>query len=143
MHIGRTSLDSLVVNQLPDGSRVIVNSENETVYALNAVAGAAWDACSQPATLPQVAERMQRSLDVPVTEEMAEMAVCQLEENKLVTMPSAPVKTTRRQVLGSLSAAAVLPVVVALTMSDQKAYARNASSPTVQSPKKPLPWPWY
>jgi hypothetical protein len=145
MQIERTSSDSLVVNKLPDGSRIIVNSGNETVYALNATAGAAWDACSEPATLPQVAERMQQSLEVTVTEEMAEMAVRQLEDNKLVSMPASAVKTTRRQMIGSLSAAAALPLVAALTMSEQRAYAMKSSSPMPTPPpppKKPNPFPW-
>jgi hypothetical protein len=148
MQIECKNLDSLVVNKLPDGSRVIVDSGSETVYALNATAGAAWDACSEPTTLPKVAASMQRTLDVDVTEEMADMAIRQLAEKKLVAMPGAPLQT-RRQVFGTLSAAVALPLVVALSMSDQRAYARAAVSPP---PKQPTPpghqpppprFPWF
>ena len=70
MQVERTDSDALVVNKLPDGSTVIVDAKNETVFALNATAGAAWDACSDPTTLSGVTERMQRSLDQEITEEV-------------------------------------------------------------------------
>jgi hypothetical protein len=133
--------ESLLVNKLPDGSQVIVNPSNETMYALNATAGAAFDACracQQATTLPEVAETMQRSLNVTVTEELAEMAVRQLHENKLVSAPEVQAKPTRRQIIGSLGAAAALPLVVSLTLADQKAYAQQSSSPApVRTP--PIP----
>ena len=46
MQLERVNPNDLVVNSMPDGSRVIRNSNNETVFALNATAAAAWDACS-------------------------------------------------------------------------------------------------
>jgi hypothetical protein len=60
MQVERTNPAILVENKLPDGSRVIVDSANETVFALNATSGAAWDACSMPTTLSRVAEDMRR-----------------------------------------------------------------------------------
>jgi coenzyme PQQ synthesis protein D (PqqD) len=144
MKIECTDLSSLVVNKLPDGSRVIVDQDNATMYALNATAGAAWDACTQPTTLPEVAERMQSSLEVTVTEELAEMAIRQLQENHLVAAPGLLAQTTRRQMIGSLSAAIALPLVVSLTLADQKAYAKSAHSPAPQPPpKKPTPPGWW
>ena len=129
MQIERSNVSDLLVNRLPDGSRIIVNSQNETVFALNATAGAAWDACSEPTTLAQMTERMQHSFDPNVTQELAEAAVQQLEGKKLVTVaPNLP-KATRREVLAGLSAVA-LPLVVSLTAAEQKAYARDARSAT-------------
>src|SRR5260370_36798055 len=71
MHVERVNTSDLVVNGLPDGSRVIVNSNNETVFALNATAGAAWDACRTPTTLSMVTEEMRRSFDPGVTVDLA------------------------------------------------------------------------
>ena len=85
MQVERTNSDALVVNKLPDGSRVIVDKQNETVLALNATAGAAWDACSVSTTLAGVTASMQRSFDPGVTEELAEEAILQLQAQKLVT----------------------------------------------------------
>lgn len=127
MQVERVNSSELVVNSLPDGSRVIVNSNNETVFAMNATAGAAWDACSGPATLANVTERMQRSFDPNVTEELAEAAVLQLQEKKLVKITGDVPKATRRAVLAGLSAVA-LPLVVSLTVGEQKAHALKARS---------------
>lgn len=140
MQVKPVNLDALVVNKLPDGSRVIVNPVNETVIALNATAGAAWDACSGPTTLTRVTEHMQSSFDPATTEELAEQAILELHENHLVTAS----KPTRRQIIGKLSAAIALPLVVSLTMSDQRAHASNAvSKPPITPPLKPLPPPWW
>ena len=127
MQVERVSTKDLVVNSMPDGSRVIRNSNNETVFALNATAAAAWDACSSATTIAGVAEEMRRSFDPNVTDELAEACIAQFEEKKLVKISDAAPKATRRQVLAGLSAVA-LPLVVSLTIGEQKAHAQQAES---------------
>jgi hypothetical protein len=136
MQIERLQSNALVENRLPDGSRVIVDPTNETVFALNATAGAAWDACSTSTTLSGVADEMRRSLDPAITDELAEEALLQLQDKKLVNTSGSSAPATRRQFLTSLSAVA-LPLVVALTVTDQKAHALFARS----APPKPTPAP--
>jgi len=118
---------NLLVDRLPDGSKVIVDPKNAMVFSLNATAGAAWDACSGPTTLSKVAEDMQRSLDPRVTEELALEAILQLREKKLVTTSGAS-GGTRRAMLAALSGIA-LPLVVSLTMAEQRAQAATSSGP--------------
>jgi hypothetical protein len=126
MQIERAHANDLVVTGLPDGSKVIVDSKGEQVHALNATAGAAWDACSDPTTLSKVADRMRSSLDSNVTDEVAEQAILQLEEKKLVTVSGSP-KVSRRQSLAILGAVA-LPLVVSMTLADQRAFAQQSRS---------------
>jgi hypothetical protein len=140
MQVERTNSCVLVENKLPDGSRVIVDSMNETVFALNAAAGAAWDACSIPTTLSSVAEDMRRSLDPAITEEFAEEAILQLQDKKLVNASILSSPATRRQFLATIGAVAV-PVVVALTATEQKAYALFARSGPIGTHPEPLPIP--
>jgi Coenzyme PQQ synthesis protein D (PqqD) len=143
MQVERINPAVLVENKLPDGSRVIVDSANETVFALNATAGAAWDACRTPTTLSDVAEDMRRSLDPAIPEELAEEALLQLQDKKLVNTSGSSSPATRRQFLASLSAVA-LPLVVALTITDQKAHAivaRSGAKPTPVPPPPPPPPP--
>src|SRR5271170_5085921 len=102
MQVERTNLDALVVNQLPDGSRVIVDAENERVLALNATAGAAWDACSAPTTLSKVAGDMQRSFGAGIRGELAEEAILQLQDKNLVKTSGTPSQATRRTFLATL-----------------------------------------
>jgi len=128
MQVERTNSDALVVNQLPDGSRVIVDPTNQTVHALNATAGAAWDACSGPTTLARVTERMQRSFGSGITSEFAEEAILQLQDKKLVnTSGTSSSQATRRRFLATLGVVAV-PLVASLTIADQRAHALLATS---------------
>jgi hypothetical protein len=115
------------VNALPDGSRVILDSKGERVYALNATAGAAWDACGSAVTLAEVSISMSKSLQVPVNEEMAEEAIARLQQQNLVTTSSTNAGISRRHALATLGAIA-LPLVVSMTLTEQKAYAHGAGS---------------
>jgi hypothetical protein len=128
--------NDLIVEKLPDGSKVIVDPDNETVFALNATAGAAWDACNSPTTLAKVAQDMQRSLDPRITEELALEAILQLQERRLVTTSGSSSNTTRRGMLTTLSGIA-LPLVACLTMSEQRAHASVAASGS--GPATPTP----
>jgi hypothetical protein len=127
MQVERTNSDALVVNRLPDGSTVIVDNENETVFALNATAGAAWDACSDPTTLAGVTENMQRSFNQETNEELAEEAIRQLHDKKLVMTSGTTSQSSRRQFITTMSSIA-LPLVVSLSIAEQRAYAKKATS---------------
>jgi hypothetical protein len=127
MQVVRANSENLVINRLPDGSRIFTDAGNETVFALNATAGAAWDACGSATTLSGVAMEMQRSFDPQVSEDLAHEAILQLQEKNLVTTSETAPTTTRRRMIASLGAVA-LPLVVSLTLSDQRANTVLASS---------------
>jgi hypothetical protein len=127
MKVERANCGNLAINAMPDGSRIIRNSDDNTVLALNPTAAAAWDACASATTVAGVAESMRQSLDASVTDELAEASVLELKEKKLVVISGEGFKATRRQLLAGLSAVA-LPLVVSLTVGEQKAYASHASS---------------
>ena len=138
MQVERVNTKDLVVNSMPDGSRVIRNSNNETVFALNATAAAAWDACSSATTIAGVADEMRRSFDPNVTDELAEACILQFQKKNLVKLSGVAPKATRRQVLAGLSAVA-LPLVVSLTIGEQKAHAQDAGSVDYRSPRANVP----
>jgi hypothetical protein len=141
MLVERTNSDAFVINSLPDGSRVIVDSENERVLALNTTAGAAWDACAIPTTLSDVTERMQGSLAPEITEELAEDAILQLQQKGLVKTSGWSSQSTRREFIATMSSVA-LPLVVALSVSEQRAYASTArSAPTPRPTPTPVSRP--
>jgi hypothetical protein len=127
MQVERVNSDGLIVNRLPDGSRIFTDQQNETVFALNAAAGAAWDACSKPITLAGMANEMRRAYDPHVTDELAGVAVAELREKHLVTTSEELPSTTRRRLIAGLSAAAI-PLVVSLTIADQRAHSVLAYS---------------
>jgi hypothetical protein len=124
----------LVQNQLPDGSRILVDDKKETVFALNATAGAAWDACSAPTTLCDVTKEMRRSFGPDVTEELAAEAIFELQKRNLVIASFNAQRTSRRAVLTTLGKVA-LPLVVAMTLNEQRAYAKVAQSTVAHTPQ--------
>jgi Coenzyme PQQ synthesis protein D (PqqD) len=127
VNVERMKTTDFVVSYMPDGSRIIRDSENQSVLALNATAGAAWDACSSATTVADVAEEMRRSFDPSVTDELAEASILELQAKNLVAISGIEPRATRRQVLAGLGAVA-LPLVVSLTLGEQKAHAQQASS---------------
>ena len=133
MHIERKDSKNLLINGLPDGSRVIVDSPNERVYALNSTAGAAWDACASQTTLSQVAESMRQSCGPSISDEVAEQAIAQLAEKNLVKTSGPFAHTSRRSVLAGIGAVA-LPLVVSMTLGDQRAMAQSARSNPLEDP---------
>jgi len=127
MQVERVNPEGFIVNQLPDGSRIFTDEKSQTVFALNAVAGAAWDACSRPITLAGVAKEMRRAFDPQVTDDLAEEAVAQLREKNLLATSEELLSPGRRRLIAGLSAAAI-PLVVSLTIADQRAHSVMAAS---------------
>lgn len=127
MNVERVNCGNFAINTMPDGSRIIRKSDDNTVLALNPTAAAAWDACASATTIAGVAETMRKSFDAGVTDELAEASVLELENKNLVVISGSAFKATRRQVLAGLGAVA-LPLVVSLTVGEQKAHAEHASS---------------
>ena len=127
MIVERVNCGNLAINPMPDGSRIIRNSETNTVLALNATAAAAWDACKSATTVKAVADEMRLSFNPDVTDELAEASLQELQHKKLVSISGSTFKATRRQILAGLGAVA-LPLVVSLTVGEQKAHAQHAAS---------------
>lgn len=128
MQITRRNPVALIENKLPDGSRLLIDSQNERVIALNTTAGAAWDACGAPTTVSGVAESMRRSLGPAVSDEVVQEAIAQLQEKNLITSAAPlPLASSRRAFIAKLGVAAV-PLVVAMTMTEQRAYAGMTGS---------------
>ena len=134
MQVERRQSDDVVVNLLPDGSRILLDKKNETVFALNATAGAAWDACSSATTVAELAEKMGQSLDATVSEDLAAAAIAELQDKNLVNASGAPLDGSRRKFIAQVGMAAV-PLVVALTMTEQRAYADHAKSAVHRRPE--------
>lgn len=122
MHVERADSSSLVETKLPDGSRVVVDTRNDAVIAMNASAGAAWEACSQPTTLSAIAADLEKA---GMNAEAAEDAVFQLRDKKLVTT-SEPPKPSRRRFMAGM--AVTVPIVAAMSLAEQKAFAERCGS---------------
>lgn len=113
MEIERLHSDALVANPLPDGSKILVDHVRQTIFALNPMAAAVWDACSAPTSLAMVAA------NVRISEDVAEGAVLELQAKNLVATAGPSCRRT---------APAAMPLVVALTMTEQKTFAEGSGS---------------
>jgi Coenzyme PQQ synthesis protein D (PqqD) len=126
-----SSSAKLIIEKLPDGSTAIFDPGSQTVYSLNATAGAAWEACHDmyhdTTTLDEVVEAMQASFDPAVTDEIALDALLQLQERGLLRISEAPLQPSRRSMVAT-AAGVLAPVVLALTGAEQRVFAQKAGS---------------
>lgn len=129
MKITRNNSNQLEVEKLPDGSTVIFDSVTKTVYSLNETAAAAWVACGTHGSLPEIVDAMRRSLHSTVTEEIAVESLYQLQEQGLVAIETCASGVTRRS-LAATAAGVMAPLVLALTSTEQRAFAQFAGSGT-------------
>ena len=121
MLVERAESSFLQETKLPDGSRVVVDTRNDAVIAMNASAGLAWEACNEPTTLSAIAANVEKA---GMTPEAAEDAVFQLREKKLVTTSEVPQPSRRTFIAGM----AAVPVVAAMSLAEQKVFAERAGS---------------
>ena len=133
--------ERLIIEALADGSTAVFDTVSQTVHSLNASAAAAFEACREEKTAPQLAHAMEATLGQPVTEDLALAAVSELERAGLVACSGSrrPEGSSRRSALSFVAAAAAaLPVVLSLTVAEQKAYAGGAGSGTTTTTTRPL-----
>jgi hypothetical protein len=140
LEIARSGSSELVVQALPDGSTAIFEVATRNVYSLNPSAAAAWESCASPTTLSQLAAAMSRRLNAPVTEDLAHEAVSELVAAGLVRVTPADRLGTSRRTMLKQAAGVALPVVLALTGAEQRAYAQGTGSgPTTAPPVTTTP----
>src|SRR5580700_990790 len=129
--VWQAGVENCVIEKLPDGSTAVFDTLTKTVHSINKTAAAAFEACRDKRTVPQVAAAMQETLNSTVTEEMAMAAISELERAGLVAC-SGPLSTkrgqaSRRSVLKAVGtvAATAAPLVLSLSSAEQSAYAQG------------------
>jgi hypothetical protein len=101
---------------------------------MNQTAAAAFEACRERRTVPQLAAEMRETLNRPVTEEIALAAIDELERVGLVACSGMSSgersQTSRRSVLRAVAgtAATAAPLVFSLSIAEQRAFAQAAGS---------------
>src|SRR5271170_2750367 len=97
LQVWQIGAENRLVEKLPDGSTAVFDTLTKTVHSINKTAAAAFEACRDKVTVPQLAAAMQEILGSPVTQEMALAAIYELERAGLVAC-SRPVSASRRSV---------------------------------------------
>ena len=129
----QTKADGRIVNKLADGSMAVYDGHSKAVFSLNRAAVAAWEACRNQADMTQIVEAISLALEIPVTEDIARVAICDLEEAGLVTSSGAGGRlageASRRAVLKTVGAmGSAIAFVCVLTASEQRAHADAGKS---------------
>ncbi|MDQ6701000.1 MAG: hypothetical protein M3Z36_12540, partial [Acidobacteriota bacterium] len=94
---------SLQIENLPDGSTAVFDTATQSIHSLDPLAAAAFTACRDKKTLPQLIETMSQTSGMPITEVVALNAISELERAGLVSCspvgPSDKESASRRSLL--------------------------------------------
>ncbi len=121
---------NLQIEKLPDGSTAVFDTATQSIHSLDPLAAAAFIACRDRKTLPQLTDAMSKTLGTPITDVVTLNAISELERAGLVACsnfaPSATEIASRRSLLRAAGTA--MPVVLSLTSMEQSAFAQRAGS---------------
>src|ERR1041385_3242792 len=107
--------EGLVIRELPEET-LVYDLRRHRAHSLNASAALVWRHCDGSRTVAQLAELLERELDMPADEEVVWFALKRLERARLlsgsVTPPGDGADRSRRALLRKLGMAAVLVPLV-------------------------------
>jgi hypothetical protein len=109
--------DGLIVQELPT-EVLIYDKQSHRAHCLNASAASVFKSADGSRSVTEIARAASKSLGAPFSEDLAWLALDELERNALLEtpLPLTPAGATRRDVIkGGAIAAALLPVILAIT----------------------------
>jgi hypothetical protein len=106
--------EDLVVRDLPDET-LVYDVQRHKAHCLNRTAALVWRACDGQTSIPEIAARVSRELDLPSDEAMIQAALAQLGRARLLAQgPPHAYRSSRRQALGRLGWGLAAPAVVSI-----------------------------
>jgi hypothetical protein len=145
----RTRSDRFLIERLPDGSATIFDRQTEAVHSLNQTAALIWECCAEPATPADIAEVIERATGIADATAAVTEGLAQLTGAGLISVVAAkgvaadaPADRSRRTALllvGATSVGFIAPLVVTMTLTEQRAFAQGAGSPTPTATPTPTP----
>jgi len=106
--------EDLVVRELPDET-LVYDVQRHKAHCLNRTAALVWRACDGHTSIPEIAARVSRELDLPNDEAMVQAALAQLGKAHLLAQgPPHTDRSSRRQALGRLGWGLAAPAVVSI-----------------------------
>lgn len=105
--------DELLIQEVP-GETLVYDLKSHQAHCLNQTAALVWKHCDGKLTVAQVAERLERELKSPVSEEVVRLALDQLEKSDLLEacerVPAGFAPMSRRALIRSLGMATAIAV---------------------------------
>jgi hypothetical protein len=143
----RIGKESLVVEELADGSIAILDKQSRSIHLLDQIAGLVWRACGERSTLAEISAAVSASLGRSIDDQALRSALDQLLSVKLIqaeeALPSPLAFLDRRELFKTLGTA--IPMVT--TFSAQLAAVTGlasvaqAATGTLAPTPKPTPRP--
>jgi hypothetical protein len=124
--------DRIIVQEI-ETETLLYDEGTHRAWCLNPGAACVWRLCDGNHTVQQIAEAASRELGSAMSEDLVLLTLAELREKDLLNEPSAallPAGITRRAMIGraGLAAAALLPVVAAITAPPAMAITGSAGS---------------
>ena len=123
---------SLIIKELPTET-LIYDLETDKAHCLNETAARVWKNCDGRQTVAQMCESIERETNSPMPQEMAWLALEQLEQFKLletpVNQPSHFLGMSRRQMIRLVGTAAIAVPVITSIVAPRPAQAQSLLAP--------------
>jgi len=131
MVMPKSQKKGLVVKELADET-LVYDLKRHRAYCLNRAASLVWNACDGHTSVSQIAATLQGDMDLAASESVVWLALKRLSSARLLE-PDAPVATlarqyTRRQVLITVGAVALIPIVLSIVAPTAAQAATCATS---------------
>ncbi|MEP6568563.1 MAG: PqqD family protein [Acidobacteriota bacterium] len=124
--------ESLIIKEL-DGETLIYDLERDKAHCLNSTAALVWNNCDGMTTVAQLRELIEENAGSPVPEEVAWLALQQLEKFKLlatpVKEPSHFSGMSRRQMMRLVGTAAIAAPIITSILAPPPAQAATLLPP--------------
>lgn len=123
---------SLIITEMPSET-LVYDLETDKAHCLNETAARVWKNCDGRQTVAQLREVLEKEANSPVPEEMAWLALAQLEKSGLletpVNHPPHLSGLSRRQVIRLVGSAAIAVPVIASMLAPPPAQAASGAAP--------------
>ena len=110
--------ERLVIKELADET-LVYDEINNKAHCLNSTAGLVWKFCDGRTNVPRITRLLEKEMNAAVPEQWVWLAIKQLEESRLLEVPTAKPEwlqqTSRRELVRRLGLAAVaLPLITSI-----------------------------
>ena len=124
----------LLVRPLSDET-LVYDLTRDKAHCLNPAAAAVWQHCDGRTSVPQLAAILRRECDIAADEDLVWLALRQLQKARLLQErlqpPSDRQRTSRRELIRRLGAAAAVPLVMTILAPTARAQGSDTCTGTV------------
>jgi hypothetical protein len=126
--------DKLLIRTLSDET-LVYDLKRDQAHCLNRTAATVWQCCDGRTTIAELAEKLRSQCNLAADETAVWLALRQLQKACLLCEPVRPpaeqIRTSRRDLIRKLGAAAAVPIVMTILAPTARAQASDTCSNTL------------